>query len=602
MPGSSVDGVTDRGVGNGSYKIPQGIAGGEYTLVARSLDGFFPEEKRKLQVRVYRTPRFKKKIELDRRSYGPSDKVAATFTAERAEGGAAANAQVRVIAFVDGGAVYQNTAMTDASGKVDIAFSLPPHISIGKSRLAVAIDDGGTQETQSKTIPIQLGIVKAEFFPEGGYLVAGLKNRVYFRARSTLGEPVHIAGEVLSSSGRRVADLSTLRDGMGRFEMTPEEGERYTLKITEPVDITSSPQLPSVVTNLPVIDTASGVFADGEEVALSIRSREERPLLIQAVCRGRLLSNNTVVANAGLTSISIPVPGHIGGVVRVTVSDPETVPARPLVERLVYCRKDSGLDVRLVDAPSELEGSPGDSKRLTLEVTDADGKPTPAMLGVSVVDDAALSLDDQERPTLRTHFMLTSEIDSPEDLEHANFYLAEGEDAEQSLDLLLGTQGWRRFVSGTGDAPNESFREELARLIELDGNTIDPHRSADNQATVNIQWQAYMTLVDRAWRSMWRDLRIMIGPLVLVWLLAFLMRPRQQMATAVALIMLGGFSGVAIIGCGAPAPTEGVAASADRGFGDAPDAAVASEEAEFFYDGRWGGRRRDWTRVWSVGH
>ena len=39
------------------------------------------------------------------------------------------------------------------------------------------IDDGATRETESKTIPILLGRITVEFFPEGGYLVAGLSKK-----------------------------------------------------------------------------------------------------------------------------------------------------------------------------------------------------------------------------------------------------------------------------------------------------------------------------------------------------------------------------------------------------------------------------------------
>ena len=64
VPGAFTEGVTERGVGNGAFTIPSTAPGGPYTLVAKSLDGFFPEERCEFQVRVYRVPRFKKELEF----------------------------------------------------------------------------------------------------------------------------------------------------------------------------------------------------------------------------------------------------------------------------------------------------------------------------------------------------------------------------------------------------------------------------------------------------------------------------------------------------------------------------------------------------------
>ena len=242
VTGAFTDGITDRGVGNGEFLIPTSAPGGEYTLVAKSLDGFFPNETRKIQVRNYRVPRFKKDIEFERRSYGAGDTVKADFEAIRAEGGPLVEQSVNVTAKVDGEIVFEKKTQTDASGTCTVSFNLPEHISKGSGQVSFAIDDGGTQEVQSKTIPIQLGKVVVDFYPEGGYLVDGLVNRVYFAARNSLGKPIHIAGEVLDRSGNQVAKLKTTRDGMGRFEFTPKLGQRYSLKVSNPIDVSNSPR------------------------------------------------------------------------------------------------------------------------------------------------------------------------------------------------------------------------------------------------------------------------------------------------------------------------------------------------------------------------
>jgi hypothetical protein len=470
VPGAFVEGVTDRGVGNGAFSIPSTAPGGPYSIVAKSLDGFFPDERCEFQVRAYRVPRFKKELEFRQRSYGPGDSVEADFVAQRAEGGTLSNAKLRITATVDDQVVHRSDLETTESGSASIKFSLPSLVKQGVGSLSIVIDDGGTRESMTKTIPIQIGKVQVDFYPEGGYLVEGLKNRVYFSARDLLGNPIHLEGEILNRSGMSVASVKATRDGMGKFSLMPQRGERYLLKVAKPLDVTSSPRLPALVKNVPVIDTGLGVFEANQEISMVVRSRQEILSIVRAVCRGQVVGEQKVTMRAGDNSIVLPVAEGTSGVVRVTVFDAKLKPARPLVERLVYRRGEKKLRVEVVDQETVRERSPGEPMRLTLQVRDETGEPTPAVLGISVVDDAALSLDESERPELRTHFLLTSEVEKPEDLEHANFYLGEGEEAAGSLDLLLGTQGWRRFVSGELNQAEVDFREQLVRLLELDGD------------------------------------------------------------------------------------------------------------------------------------
>ena len=142
--------------------------------------------------------KLKKELEFIRDSYGPGQTVAADFKAQRAEGGAAGGAKLRVLATVDGQTVFdKNTQATDA-GTLHIEFPLPKKIERGDGQLAVIIDDGGARETQAKTIPINLGKIDVTFYPEGGELAAGLENRVYFVARNPQGKPVDLSGTLVA--------------------------------------------------------------------------------------------------------------------------------------------------------------------------------------------------------------------------------------------------------------------------------------------------------------------------------------------------------------------------------------------------------------------
>ncbi|MBN2579223.1 MAG: hypothetical protein JXB10_09550 [Pirellulales bacterium] len=503
VPGSIFQGRTDRGAGNGAFALPAELPGGQYTLVVRSGDGSFTEEKQEFFLRAYRLPRLKKELEFARDSYAPGETVKADFSAKRAEGGPAAGAKLKISATVDGKTVFEKSAVADANGGLAVEFKLPEKIDRGDGQLAVIADDGGTQKTLAKTIPINLGKVLVQFYPEGGDLAAGLKNRVYFTSRDPLGKPVHVEGLVVDDQGKAVAKAETLYEGRGSFEFTPMPNRTYHLKITKPAGVAEQPALPATSVTLPIsLDTGTGVYAPDAPLEFTIRSREaDLPLVVTATCRGALVGQQTVVtqgAENGINPVVLPLPEGVGGVIRLTVYDygdpgknasaegsphPNPLPKgegtklgqspKPLAERLVYRRMDRKLTVRTNDRRESY--SPGDKVVLSLNVTDEKGKPVPAALGVSVVDDALLSLADDHTPNLTTHFLLTTEIEKPEDLEDADFYLSNekknGVGAETALDLLLGTQGWRRFAEKTlrewkKDGPD---RDRLVRLAAVSG-------------------------------------------------------------------------------------------------------------------------------------
>lgn len=540
VEGAIIEGVSERGVGNGAFVIPETAPGGTYQLVATSLDGFFPNQSCELEVRRYRAVRLKTDLEFSKRSFSAGDRVEAELMVRRADDSIPVAASARIKAVIDGNVVYQSTGTLGINGELAVAFDLPKVIRDGEGSLTIAIDDGSVTETAARPIPIHTGRADVDFYPEGGYLVGGVNNRVYFSARDTNGKPIEIAGEVLSQSGRMVARIKTVRDGMGRFEFKPESGQRYSLRITSPLDITETPWLPSVVEALPVLDTGIGVFESGQPIAMTIRSTKRRQCIVRVVCRGELVGIKTLEIGMGDTDLSVPIQKRAAGVIRVTVLDAEGQMATPLVERLVYRRGEKQLRVTAKVDEERRVHSPGESVRMTIEVTDEDNQPVSgAVLGVSVVDDTALSLRQDDVPSIKTHFLLTSEIESPEDLEHADFYLSDDPDAAVSLDLLLGTQGWRRFISGT-PAPDESFRDALTRLLELDGRRAGLiAKTTTNDSTIADQIYAYRIRAAAAWRSFVSEVRIALILIGVFWLIGLVIRPRKSTAVAAGMLLLG---------------------------------------------------------------
>src|SRR5262249_19158419 len=151
-------------------------------------DGRFPEAHRKFLVNRYQPDRLHKVLEWSRKSFVPGDVVVANCQV-RSESGPLAHQPVRASAIVDGQEIpVEPPSATDDAGRGAVRFTLPQAIERGSGSLNVAFTDGGSIESLNKPIPIALKKLDIEFFPEGGDLVAGAPNRVYFQARTTLGK------------------------------------------------------------------------------------------------------------------------------------------------------------------------------------------------------------------------------------------------------------------------------------------------------------------------------------------------------------------------------------------------------------------------------
>jgi len=477
-----------RGIGAGEYPIPADAPGGEYVLWVRdALDRFAPQ-RRMFVVQHYEKPRLHKELEFTRKSYGPGDEVVAGGRVARIEGGLpVADQPVTATILIDGkryradGKEDANAEIplrTDGSGTVTVRFLLPAQIDKGAASLSLRFTDGGNVETIVRPIPIVVKRLLVEFFPEGGDLVAGAPNRVYFQARTVLDRPADLKGRIVDDKGKVVTEVQTLNDdkqaganqGMGTFELTPVAGAAYELKIDAPVGIEGTYWLPKIMADGVVLHIPDGATAEDHPLRTVVRSaRRDRPLLVGVFSHGRLLAHESKTCKAGEAAQFELRPRGPGGVYRVTVFEERAAAGGqtnmvPVAERLTYRQPSQRL--QLAVTPDKQVYMPREEVKITCSAADELGKPKPAILLVGVVDKGVLALADEKTArAMPTHFLLTSEVRRAEDLEHADFLVSDNPHAARALDLLLGTQGWRRFAERDPGQFREKEPEEARRLL-----------------------------------------------------------------------------------------------------------------------------------------
>jgi len=426
-----------------AWDVPADATGGQYKIVTEFPALGIPPAERKFEIRAYRAPRLKGEIIFLRDGFGPGDVVKASLHVERAEGGVPAGAAVSASAIVDGATAFSGSTTIDPAGNCSVQFKLPGQISTGDGTLSLAITDGGVVEPIAKTIPILVNTVDISFYPEGGDLVAGLANRVYLESRTRSKKPADIVGQIVNSEGQVVADVKTEHEGRGRFTFTPRLGVIYNLKLSQPAGIDKLFPLPAAVANGFVLTSSTDITAADQPVTLQCASSAGGDYTATLSKHGQSFSSQMLDLKAGKpVDISLDAPGWADGALVVTVRDQD---GKGLAERLVYRQPDHSLHVSVKSDKDTYV--PGDPVSVTITTTDDNGNPVSAVVGITATDTSVLQIPEQRDRAPRLAEMALLEDDVRE-LADAQTYLDPTDPkAPLATDLLLGTQGWRRFAT-----------------------------------------------------------------------------------------------------------------------------------------------------------
>jgi uncharacterized protein YfaS (alpha-2-macroglobulin family) len=437
-----------------AWDIPDNLNGGEYLIEASYAGNDCLPAIRKFELQDFREPRLSSRITFARNAYGPGESVNASLKVKRTEGGFPTGARVSIDARVDGTIISVEPRTVDAKGECSVSFNLPSKIAHSQGTLAMTIQDGGVIETTTKSIPLILQPLNIETYPEGGELVADCKNRVYVQTLRPDGKPADVVASVVVSNdgkaGKTVTQFRTEHEGRGRFEFTPDANTTYALKILKPEGVRVLYPLQPVNKLGAIIRANRDVYKKGEPITLSISSTKKKLHLVISKRQQKLVTRNIEFDQTqpeskswtlGKKVISVALPSEVDGVLIATITDDRGF---PLAERLIFREAAKPLTIRI--KPDKAVYGPQNSVKLSVKTTDDKGKPVSAMVGVVVTDESVLKLvDKRERaPRLPVMMYLEPEI---QDLAAASVYFdRKNPKAPLAIDLLLGTQGWRRFA------------------------------------------------------------------------------------------------------------------------------------------------------------
>ena len=276
-------------------------------------------------------------------------------------------------------------------------------------------------------------------YPEGGNLVEGMPCRVAFEACFDTGEWAE--GWVVYDGD----SIKTVNRGRGLFEVIPQKGLEKEVLFVSKDGKQAKAKLPKpepTGVSLKVEQTDSGWVAHIRHTA----DLQDDSLGVSLMCEGKMVSPLPAPPlgechnPAGLPLISTPPKGERGGgwpsgVYQLTVFDTK---GRVFADRLFFNRGKEDLNPTLSIEGLKEEYQPYEPVSLTLKAP-----PSKSSISISVRDDFRRDClyDDSN---ILTEMLLASEIRGfvPQP---GWYFEADDEEHRAALDLLMMTQGWRRF-------------------------------------------------------------------------------------------------------------------------------------------------------------
>ncbi len=433
--------IATDGVASGDITLSEEANGGVYTLKAYTewqkndkTPLFFEKE---IQVQKVVLPRLKMKLDFAKEAYGAGEEATATVSLEKLNNQPLANHPFTYQLKIEGRTVEKGKGTTDAAGNASIVSKLPERLESPDGLLLVMLTHNGQTESISRSVPIVLNRFQVDIFPEGGDLVAGVPGKVAYRILDEFGKPADAAGKVVNQRGDEIATFESFHQGMGTFNLTPQEGETYRLKITQPNDVTQEWVLPSVLSKGYTLALAEQT---NESVTLRVNAPFTETLTLMARVRGTVQASALLTVKQGDNLLKLNTTEFPIGVAQFTLFDTKGIER---AERLAFVNRYKKLNISI--QPNKEKLQPREKVTLDITVTDERGIPVPGKFSLAVVDDKLLSFTDDKSGRILSKLLLEPDLQG--ELFEPNFYFDESEEKSlAALDLLMLTQGWRRFT------------------------------------------------------------------------------------------------------------------------------------------------------------
>ncbi len=299
-----------------------------------------------------------------------------------------------------------------------------------------------------------------QFFPEGGNEVFGLPGKIAFKASDGYGRGVDCSGVIVNQQNDTIVRFQSVHNGMGYFQLKPERNVSY-FALVRLGDSAIKQKLPDAADHGFVMN----VNATADILQITVNATSEfnnLPVYLISQTRQVIRNIQSSVIKEGVTVFTINKKDLGDGISSLTLFNPSR---QPVGERLVFKRPAESFTI-LAKTDQSVYNT---RKPIRVDVTTSNSYNQPLTGNLSMSVFMIDSLQHIPEQSIVTYLYLNSDLKGR--IESPEYYFSNiGKQADDALDNLLLTQGWRRFKWSD---ITESKKPAFEFLPELEGAVVN---------------------------------------------------------------------------------------------------------------------------------
>lgn len=319
--------------------------------------------------------------------------------------------------------------------------------------------------------------IDVQFFPEGGDMLNTFPSRLGFKAIDLNGKGIHIDGVILDEDGKEIIKFKTSKFGLGRLLFTPENNKTYKahIKYNNQDYLYDLPKVLNTGVSMKVEDidnhyqiTVQSSLNEGVNNLVLIGQQNEK-----VVGRAKIIGFDKT------STINIPKTIFKQGIVQFTILDKNE---KPWCERLIFVEKEQPkINITLSKNEYQKRELVEIDLSLNKKVINADH----TNMSISITDMLVVKPNNYGLD-IKSYLLLESdlrgEIESP-----GYYFMSKDPQRKEVLDILMMTQGWRRFLNNT--PTDNAFKYKLEKGISFNGvvKNINTNEKISSEVTLLLK-------------------------------------------------------------------------------------------------------------------
>ncbi|MEW4455416.1 hypothetical protein AB1L30_22290 [Bremerella sp. JC817] len=392
--------------------------------------------------------------------------------------------------------------------------------------------------------------------PEGGQLVAGVKNRLRYMANRVDADQPETAPQfqINGAPEAQVAASNKPEQAYGYFEFVPEAMQDYTLEVSETAKDSIQQSIAQALPLPAALQINNGVAPADQPLEVEVRvAQPNTTLALVAGDDYATIGHNVwnVGVNAPITQpVQLDLPAEATGAQRVRLysipqeeNDEDTADQKPqlIAERIIYRIPVQRYDIAVDGLPTVAQ--PGQKLDLQVAVTDEYDSPAPATLGVQMERLSDVLPQSQQPLGLEGELFLNRRVQVPRGAAGMPDNVRDLEQDTVWFDQVLALSSWRNDATQVDSMGAMAFGMAPAADALPDTSVDLPLLRRSNKKAIATDYQKAIAALHSDWENQLEQVRLTSS-----WLLSI--AGSVLIVCLIALAVLQGMSKIKVWGPG----------------------------------------------------